>query len=62
MLATIAPFWDGNKTWLVVIGASLFAAFPTVYSGIANGSALISAIDFGASYFPSPACCRWLAF
>jgi cytochrome d ubiquinol oxidase subunit II len=32
MLATIAPFWDGNETWLVVIGASLFAAFPTVYS------------------------------
>jgi cytochrome bd ubiquinol oxidase subunit II len=32
MLATIAPFWDGNETWLVVIGASLFAAFPMVYS------------------------------
>jgi cytochrome bd ubiquinol oxidase subunit II len=32
MLATIAPFWDGNETWLVVIGASLFAAFPLVYS------------------------------
>jgi cytochrome d ubiquinol oxidase subunit II len=32
MLATIAPFWDGNETWLVVIGASLFAAFPVVYS------------------------------
>jgi cytochrome d ubiquinol oxidase subunit II len=32
MLATISPFWDGNETWLVVIGASLFAAFPTVYS------------------------------
>jgi cytochrome d ubiquinol oxidase subunit II len=32
MLATIAPFWDGNETWLVVIGASLFAAFPTAYS------------------------------
>ena len=32
MLATISPFWDGNETWLVVIGASLFAAFPVVYS------------------------------
>ena len=32
MIATIAPFWDGNETWLVVIGASLFAAFPTAYS------------------------------
>src|ERR1700758_5293896 len=32
MLAVISPFWDGNETWLVVIGASLFAAFPLVYS------------------------------
>jgi cytochrome d ubiquinol oxidase subunit II len=32
MVATIAPFWDGNETWLVVIGTSLFAAFPTAYS------------------------------
>ena len=28
MIAAISPFWDGNETWLVVIGASLFAAFP----------------------------------
>src|SRR5271155_4827534 len=32
MLNTIAPFWDGNETWLVIIGASLFAAFPAVYA------------------------------
>ena len=32
MMATISPFWDGNETWLVVIGASLFAAFPIVYA------------------------------
>ena len=32
MVAAIAPFWDGNETWLVVIGASLFAAFPKVYA------------------------------
>jgi cytochrome d ubiquinol oxidase subunit II len=32
MLATIGRFWDGNETWLVVVGASLFAAFPMVYS------------------------------
>src|SRR5271170_437743 len=41
MLNTIAPFWDGNETWLVVIGASLFAAFPTVYS-----------VFLGAFYIP----------
>ena len=32
MMNAISPFWDGNETWLVVIGASLFAAFPTVYA------------------------------
>jgi cytochrome d ubiquinol oxidase subunit II len=32
MMNSISPFWDGNETWLVVIGASLFAAFPTVYA------------------------------
>jgi cytochrome d ubiquinol oxidase subunit II len=32
MIASISPFWDGNETWLVVIGASLFAACPTVYA------------------------------
>jgi cytochrome bd ubiquinol oxidase subunit II len=32
MVAAISPFWDGNETWLVVVGASLFAAFPVVYA------------------------------
>jgi cytochrome d ubiquinol oxidase subunit II len=32
MIASISPFWDGNETWLVVIGASLFAAFPAAYA------------------------------
>ena len=32
MMNTIAPFWDGNETWLVVTGAGLFAAFPDVYA------------------------------
>ena len=31
MMHAIAPFWDGNETWLVIIGAGLFAAFPVVY-------------------------------
>ena len=41
MMDTIAPFWDGNETWLVVIGAGLFAAFPVVY-----------AVFLGAFYIP----------
>ena len=28
MMNVIAPFWDGNETWLVLIGAALFGAFP----------------------------------
>jgi cytochrome bd ubiquinol oxidase subunit II len=29
---TIGPFWDGNEVWLVVAGASTFAAFPSWYA------------------------------
>ncbi len=32
MHASISPVWDGNETWLVLIGASLFGAFPMVYA------------------------------
>jgi len=32
MMAAISPFWDGNETWLVIVGASLFGAFPVVYA------------------------------
>jgi len=32
MIETIAPIWDGNETWLVVVGVSLFGAFPVVYA------------------------------
>ncbi len=28
----IGPFWDGNEVWLVVAGASTFAAFPPWYA------------------------------
>ncbi len=29
---TIGPVWDGNEVWLVVAGASMFAAFPGWYA------------------------------
>ena len=32
MLQVISPFWDGNETWLVAVGTSLFAAFPMAYA------------------------------
>jgi cytochrome bd ubiquinol oxidase subunit II len=32
MMESIAPFWDGNETWLVFGGVTLFAAFSSVYA------------------------------
>lgn len=41
MMNSIAPFWDGNETWLVLGGGGLLAAFPLAY-----------AILLPAFYFP----------
>lgn len=32
MMNSIAPFWDGNETWLVLGGGGMFAAFPLAYA------------------------------
>ncbi len=37
MMNTVAPFWDGNETWLVLGGAGLFVAFPKAYGVIMPG-------------------------
>ncbi len=34
MMRSIAPFWDGNETWLVLGGAGLFVVFPRAYAVI----------------------------
>ena len=34
MMNSVAPFWDGNETWLVLGGGGLFAAFPLAYAVI----------------------------
>ncbi|MGO8955106.1 MAG: cytochrome d ubiquinol oxidase subunit II [Rhodomicrobium sp.] len=31
MMNSIAPYWDGNETWLVLGGAGLLVAFPLAY-------------------------------
>jgi cytochrome d ubiquinol oxidase subunit II len=41
MMDTIAPYWDGNETWLVLGGLGLLAAFPLAF-----------AIIIPALYFP----------
>jgi len=32
MMRSIAPFWDGNETWLVLGGGGLWVAFPQAYA------------------------------
>ncbi len=32
MMNSIAPYWDGNETWLVLGGAGLLVAFPMAYA------------------------------
>ncbi|HZZ36380.1 MAG TPA: cytochrome d ubiquinol oxidase subunit II [Caulobacteraceae bacterium] len=32
MMSAIAPYWDGNETWLVLGGGGLLAAFPLAYA------------------------------
>src|SRR4051794_4410134 len=34
MINSIAPFWDGNETWLVLGGGGLLVAFPRAYAVI----------------------------
>ncbi len=31
MMNSVAPFWDGNETWLILGGGGLFVAFPLAY-------------------------------
>jgi cytochrome d ubiquinol oxidase subunit II len=32
MMASLSSIWDANETWLVLLGGTLFGAFPVVYS------------------------------
>jgi len=51
ILNPIAPFWDGNETWLVLICAGLFAAFPMVYAIFLPAFWLpITLMPFGLSF------------
>jgi cytochrome d ubiquinol oxidase subunit II len=37
MMNSVAPFWDGNETWLILGGGGLFVAFPMAYGIIMSG-------------------------
>ena len=32
MMNSVAPFWDGNETWLVLGGGGLWIAFPKAFA------------------------------
>src|SRR5438445_5086869 len=34
MMNSVAPYWDGNETWLVLGGAGMMVAFPHAYATI----------------------------
>jgi cytochrome bd ubiquinol oxidase subunit II len=51
MMASVAPVWDGNETWLVMGGVGIFAAFPVAF-----------AVIFPALYFPVLAMLLGLVF
>jgi cytochrome d ubiquinol oxidase subunit II len=34
MMRSVAPFWDGNETWLILGGGGLWVAFPAAYAVI----------------------------
>src|SRR5258706_4378549 len=34
MMNSVAPFWDGNETWLILGGGGLWVAFPRAYAVI----------------------------
>ncbi len=37
IINTIGPTWEGNQTWFIAAGASLFAAWPLVYGAAFSG-------------------------
>ncbi len=37
MMNSVAPFWDGNETWLILGGGGLLVAFPLAYALILPG-------------------------
>ena len=37
LINTVGPVWDMNETWVLVAGASLFAAFPDWYASLFSG-------------------------
>jgi cytochrome d ubiquinol oxidase subunit II len=51
MMATLGSVWDGNETWLVLLGGALFGAFPLAYGAILHALYIpIMAMIFGLMF------------
>lgn len=62
MMNSVAPFWDGNETWLVLGGGGLFVAFPMAYGIIMSALYLPMIIMLLALVFRGVAFeFRWVA-
>jgi cytochrome d ubiquinol oxidase subunit II len=48
VINTIGPLWDGNEVWLIVAGASMFAAFPAWYATMFSGMYLALVLLLGS--------------
>lgn len=51
MINSIAPVWDGNETWLVFGGATLYGAFPIAYSTLLPALYMPIMVMLGALVF-----------
>lgn len=51
MINSIAPVWDGNETWMVFGGASLYGAFPVAYSTLLPALYMPIMVMLGALVF-----------
>jgi len=51
----VAPVWDGNEVWLIIIGGAMFAAFPAVYAAVLSGFYLVFMLVFFGLIFRATA-------
>ena len=51
MINSVAPFWDGNETWLILGGGGLWVAFPLAYAVIMPANYLLVIIMLLALIF-----------
>ena len=45
LMASIAPVWDANQTWLVFGGGAIFASFPILY-GVLSSALYVPLVAF----------------